>query len=441
MSPNRGGKGTGKGAGGKTPRPAAARRLGLIVFGVAFVVLFAIVAIVDGVGSPSVPSGDVILVEDAPGDIGKVSKADLEHTMEFVGEGQTLKPGSAKYDELKENAVNFELEGIWLQGLAAEEGLEVTDKEVSERLVKVKKESFKTEKEFKEFLAKSHLTPADVNERVKIELLSEKLQEQLKENAPAVSSSAVEAYYEAAKATQFTQKPTRTLRVVVNKDQKKAEEALKALQKDDSAKNWEKVAKKYSEDATTKESGGLKEGVQEGAEEEPLNAEIFAAAEGLVTGPVKTGAGYTVFEVENSTPEKVQELKEVESQIEATLEQREQQEYFTSFLSQFQTQWTQRTHCAAGYVTERCANYKASGHAKTAPEACYEANPKTPVEACPAPVSQLVPAMPGTVTPLEPKGKPLAQRPHPAGEKEEAAAGLEGLPEGAVPPTEAPPGE
>ena len=48
--------------------------------------------------------------------------------------------------------------------------------------------------------------------------------------------------------------------------------------------------------------------------------------------------------------------------------------------------------------------------------------------------------MPGTVTPLEPKGKPLAQRPRPAGEeKEEGAAGLEGLPEGVVPPTEAPP--
>jgi foldase protein PrsA len=437
VSPNQGGKGTGKGAGGKAPGPAAVRRLGLIVFGAAFVVLFAIVAIAEGIGSPSVPSGDVILVEGVPGDLGNVSKAELEHTMEFIGEGQTLKPGSAKYDELKENAVNFKLEGIWLQGLAAESGLEVTNKEVSDRLAKVKKESFKSEKEFKEFLKKSHLTPADVNERIKIELLSEKLQEQLKEDSPAVSGSEVEAYYEAAKATQFTQKPTRTVRVVVNKDQNKAEEALKALQKDDSAKNWEKVAKKYSEDATTKENGGLKEGVLEGVEEEPLNAEIFAAAEGLVTGPVQTKAGYTVFEVENSTPEKVQELKEVESQIKATLEQREQQEYLAGFVAQFQTDWTQRTHCAAGYVTERCANYEGSGHLKTAPEACYEANPKGGLpEACPAPVSQLVPAMPGTVTLLEPKGKPLAQRPHPAGEKEEVAAGLEGLPEGAVPPTE-----
>ncbi len=93
-------------------------------------------------------------------------------------------------------------------------------------------------------------------------------------------------------------------------------------------------------------------------------------------------------------------------------------------------------------MTERCANYKSNGRSKTAPEGCYEANPKAPPEACPAPVFQLVPALPGSVTPLEPKGKPLAQRPRPAEEeKAEEAEGLEGLPEGAVPPTEAPPAE
>jgi hypothetical protein len=51
--------------------------------------------------------------------------------------------------------------------------------------------------------------------------------------------------------------------------------------------------------------------------------------------------------------------------------------------------------------------------------------------------------MPGTVTPLEPKGKPLAQRPIPKAKAGEEAAGAGGLPEGAVPaPTEeAPPAE
>jgi PPIC-type PPIASE domain len=225
------------------------------------------------------------------------------------------------------------------------------------------------------------------------------------------------------------------VRVVVNRDPKKAEAAKSALEKDDSARSWRAVAEKYSEDAATKGSGGLKSGVQEGAEGEPLSAAFFGAQEGQVEGPVKGRSGYVVFEVESVTPEIAQELSAVESQIQATLAQRDEQEYFAAFIEDFGTRWMQRTHCASGYVTERCANYEGAGHPAMAQPACYEANPRTPAEACPAPVSQLVPALPGTVTPLEPKGKPLAQRPHPAGEGQEAAAGLEGLPEGVVPPT------
>jgi foldase protein PrsA len=447
VSPGKGRKGTsGKGGGGGASGPAATRRLGLIVFGAAFVVLFLIVAIAEGVGDPSIPSGDVILVQDAPGDLGNVSKADLEHTIEITSAGEggaAPKPGDPKYEEAKEEAEKFLLEGIWVQGLAEEMGIEATDQEVAKKL-KETKEGFKSEAEFQKVVKEAHFTPADVNNRLRIELLSEKLQEQLKEESPKPSSDEVKAYYEAAKATQFTQKPTRDVRLVVNKDRGKAEEASKALLKDNSAANWEKVAKKYSEDVETKEKGGLKEKVSEEVLEEPLNEEVFSTPEGQIEGPVQAQRGYTVFEVVNSTPESVQELKTVEAQIKATLEQQLGQEYFNTFVSNFTVDWTGRTFCASGYVIERCANFKPSGHPPTAEEACYEADPKGGLpESCPAPVFQLIPALPGTVTPLEPKGKPLPQRPRPAGEeKEEGAAGLEGLPGGAVPPTEgAPPAE
>src|SRR4029077_1451727 len=197
-------------------------------------------------------------------------------------------------------------------------------------------------------------------------------------------------------------------------------------------------------DPTTRESGGLRKGVTEGSVEEPLDAAIFKAPEGQVEGLIKTKSGYAAFEIENSTPGSVQELKTVESQIQSTLAQQAEQEYFTGFVSNFDTEWTQRTFCAPGYVTERCANFKGSGHPSTAPEGCYEASPKGgPPEACPAPVFQLVPALPGTVTPLEPKGNPLAQRPRPKEEPGKGAEGATGLPEGAIPPgaEEAPPAE
>jgi parvulin-like peptidyl-prolyl isomerase len=422
--------------------------LALLVFGLAFVVLFAVVAISVGVGDPSVPSGDAALVQDAPGDIGTVPIAKVEHAIELAaasaGEKTTPKPGDPKYDEMKETAVNSVLEGIWIQGLASQWEIEPTEQEVDAEVKKVKKESFKSEAEFQKFLKESHFTSADVHEKVLIQMLSKELQEQLKEKAPTPSQSEVKAYYEAAKDTQFTTKPSRDIRTVLTKDSKKADEAAAALGKDNSAQNWAKVAKKYSEDPTTKESGGLQKEVQEGTLEEPLNAEVFGTPEGELKGPTKGKGGYIVYEVVNSTPESVQSLETVESQIKSTLTQSDEQEYFANFVTSFQIEWKQRSFCASEFTTERCANYKGNGHAKTAPAGCYEANPKGGLpEACPAPVSQLVPAMPGTVTPLEPKGKPLAQRPIPKAESGKEEAGATGLPEGAVPaPTEeAPPAE
>jgi parvulin-like peptidyl-prolyl isomerase len=419
-----------------------------MIFGVAFIVLFAIVAISEGVGDPSVPSGDAALVEDVPGDIGNVSEAEVAHAIELAakqaGEKKVPKPGDPKYEEAKKAGMQSVLEGIWIQGIADEWGIEVTDAEVAKELKKVKKESFKSEAEFQKFLNESGYTPADIDERVKFQILSTKLQEQLKEKAPKPDQDDVEEYYEAAKATQFTQKPSRDVRLIVNKDRKKAEEALDALSGDNSEANWKKVAKKFSEDPTTKASGGLQKGVAEGVLEEPLDAAVFDASEGVIEGPIKAQRGYTVFEVASETPESVQELKTVEAQIKSTLEQQFEQEYFTSFVSTFNNVWTQRTFCASDYVIERCANFKDSGHPVTAPAGCYEADPKGGrPEACPAPVNQLIPALPGTVTPLVPKGKPLAQRPRPKEEEGKAATeGLEGLPPGAVPPAEgAPPAE
>ncbi|HEY5815220.1 MAG TPA: peptidyl-prolyl cis-trans isomerase [Solirubrobacterales bacterium] len=442
MSPDEGRKGTGKGGDGAAA-PFASRRA-LLAFGILFVVLFAVVAIAEGLGDPSVPSGDAALVEDAPGDTGKVTEAEVDHAIELAAASQegaqkAPKPGDPKYEELKEAAMQSILEGVWIRGLADEEGIEVTEREVDRQVRKVKNESFQSEAEFQKFLKESGFTPTDVDSRIEVELLSEQLQEQLAEEAPKPSEREIEDYYEAAKATQFTTQPSVDVRLIVNKDEQKAEEAKKALVDDNTAKNWSKVAKEFSEDVATKEKGGLQKGLQEGVSEEPLDAEFFDTPEGQVEGPLDSQRGYTVFEVVNSTPESAQELKVAEPQIKSTLEQRLEQEFFENFVSNFNAEWRSRTFCASDYVTERCANFKPSGPPASTPKACYEEDPKGGLpEACPAPVFQLIPALPGSVTPLEPQGKPLAQRPLPGEEAGGAPEAPTGLPEGVPPPETAP---
>lgn len=427
------GESSGSGRGGDASAKggrAAARRRALLVFGIAFVLLFAVVAIAEGLGDPSVPSGDVAVIEDAPDGTGEITEAEFDHALELTAassEMEVPKPGDPQYDEFKEGTLKSLIEAVWIEGLAEERGITVSDKELDEELQKAIDESFEgSKKKFNEFLKEAHYTDADVDEKVKLQALSAKLQESLEKEGPDPTEDEIEDYYEAAKGEQFTQAETRDVRSIVNQEREKAEKALARLEKDNSPKEWGRVAKEFSEDAATKEKGGLQTSASEEFLEEPLKAAVFSAPEGQLEGPLKAPNGFIVFEVTNSTPESVTPLKDVEESIKSTLAQRLQQEMFADFVSNdFQLTWKLRTFCAEGYLSEQCANFEADAHPSTATPSCYEADPKggRPAD-CPAPVFQLIPAMPGTVTPLEPKGEQLAQRPQPVptAQGEEAAS-------------------
>ena len=428
-------------------RKSGRQRLALVVFAALFVILFAGFAIAQGIGQPSVPSGAVAIVQHVPDEIGTIGEAEFNRALlQQVAQGKlkkTPKPGGKKYEELKAAALGELLDSIWIQGEAEELGITATDKQIATELAQIKKQNFKTEAAYQEFLKTSHFTQADVNRRVKLQVLSTKIQEVINQKAPAASASEISDYYDASKATQYTTKPTRDVRIVVNKNKLPAQKAKELLDKDDSVASWKKVAAKYSLDPTTKSKGGLQAGLSEEIlkGKEPLLGAIFKSPTGVVVGPVNLEGNYFVVEVEKLNPEKIQTLKEVEAQIKSQLTQQISQEFFSEFVSEYQSKWQARTFCASGFLTERCANYVGSGHPSSAPAACYEANPKggTPKE-CPAPVQQVAPAIPGSVTVLKPKGEQLPQRPQPEGLKsgEKSLTLPEGVTpgaSGAAPPT------
>lgn len=418
-------------------KSAGLKRLALFVFAVLLVLLFVGFAIAQGIGNPSVPSGDVAEIEDAPEGLGAVTEAQLRHAVIIAAAAGQVKPvpkpGDEKYDELQEAALGELLESVWIQGLGEEMGISVTPKEIAEEQKKVETQQFKGKKQFQEFLEQSHFTQADVKERITILILKEQIQAQIQGEPTVPSSAEIEDYYEAAKSSQYTTPESRDIRTVLNKDKAKVEEAKAELEKDDSVQSWEKVAKNFSTDPATKGKGGLQEGVSEGSIPEPLNAAVFAASQGEVEGPVKDSRGYVVFEVMKVTPEKVQSLEEVKSQISTQLESLTSQAELQAFVSNFHSTWISRTFCASDFTIERCANFKGDGRPAEADPACYEASPKKPAEACPALIGQVKPAQPGSISPIRPEGQKLAQRPQPAGL--EAAGLTEGaeLPPGVVP--------
>jgi parvulin-like peptidyl-prolyl isomerase len=416
------------------------QRLALILFGALFVVLFAALAVAQGIGSPSVPAEDVAIVEEVPDDISSVSKADFDRALaQQVAQAKLKKApeaGSDKYEELKNAALGELLDQIWIQGEAEELDLTVTDKQIEDELANIKKQSFPTDAAYEKFLEESKFTQEDVDDRVRLQLLSTQIQEAVNSGAPKPSNEEIENYYDAEKEAQFTTKESRDVRVVINKDKGEVDEAKGILEKDSSEATWKKVAAKYSTDPSSKTKGGLQEGISEEFLQGPLKTAIFGSATNELVGPVKFQNNYFLIEVVKLTPAKVQTLGEVRAQISSTLGQEKQQTFFSEFVTEYQSKWQERTYCAEDFVIERCANFAGSGHPANAAASCYEADPKEPAKECPAPVTPISPALPGSITEGKPKGEPFPQRPLPeatdeAGEvvgEEEAPAG------GAAPP-------
>jgi hypothetical protein len=266
---------------------------------------------------------------------------------------------------------------------------------------------------------------------LELQVLSSELQDQITQQAPDVTAEEIEDFYEDA-PEQFTLSASRDIRLVLNRDRSQVEEAMSRLEADDSDQSWQAVAQELSTDPVSKANGGLRQGLTEGLLEEPLNSEVFAASTGEIVGPVQTPIGFYVFQVEKVSPERTQELREVQAQIRSQLAQVAEQETIQTFLDDFQSRWQARTICAEDFLVERCSNFVGSGHPENVSPACYEADPEGGrPEACPAPVAQSFPAVPGSVSVVVPQGMRLAQRPRPEGLRELQAPSLPGA--GAVP--------
>jgi parvulin-like peptidyl-prolyl isomerase len=428
---------------GQAKKPAGRQRGALLLFGALFVLLFAGYAIAEGLTGPSVPSGAVAHISEAPSEVANIEEGQLKRSIlrQASELKEVPKPGSEKYEELRTKALSELIEGVWIRGEAEELGLTVTDKQVEDELETIKEQNFPTEAAYKKFLKKARFSQQEVNELVELQIFNTQIQELVNGQAPPPSSDEIESYYEAEKASQFTTKESRDVRVVINKDKGKVEAAKRELEKDSSEGNWKKVAAKYSIDPTSKNKGGLQKGISAEFVQGPLKAAIFDSATGELKGPVKFEDNYILLEVVKLNPEKVQTLAEAKGQIESTLAQEKQQEFLSEFAADYREQWTSRTVCASGYEIPQCANYVGDGHPANAPPACYEEDPKVPAKECPAPVTPISPALPGTVTEAKPKGEPFPQRPRPEATPEQGEEVPTPVPGGAPPQGEAPTGE
>jgi parvulin-like peptidyl-prolyl isomerase len=261
-----------------------------------------------------------------------------------------------EYDALRDQVMQLLTSFQWIQGEAEEQGIKVSDAEVKKSFEEQKKQSFPKDADYKKFLKDYNQTEEDIMQRVKLDLLSNKIRDKIIKGKDKVSDAQIQDFYTKNKE-RFAQPERRDLRIVLTKTEAKANQAKAALENGDS---WKTVAKKYSIDEASKAQGGKLPAQAKGTLEKSLDEAVFKAKKGQITGPVKTQFGYYVFEVEKTQKASRQTLEQAKETIRQTLQSQNQQKALDKFVTDFQKKWKDRTECRDGYVTQVCKGAKAT---------------------------------------------------------------------------------
>jgi foldase protein PrsA len=183
-------------------------------------------------------------------------------------------------------------------------------------------------------------------------LLEQKITQKVTKGKDKVSNAQVQQYYEKNRS-RFAQPERRDLRIVLTKTKARAQAAKAALA---GGQSWTSVAKQYSIDEQSKNSGGKLPSVSQGSQEKAFDTAIFKAKKGQTVGPVKTQFGWYVFEVTKITPKDQQTLRESSASIKQILAQENQRKALETFGKDYRDRWKNATKCRDGYVTQDCDN-------------------------------------------------------------------------------------
>jgi foldase protein PrsA len=225
------------------------------------------------------------------------------------------------------------------------------DEEVNKEIEEIKKTTFGgDQKTFEEGIKDYGYATVDVlKDEIKKDIIDNK--DNVARNRVArsmvkdikVTEQQMKDYYEAYKATTFTQKPGANLSHILVKTEQEAKD-IKA--KIDKGEKFEDMAKQYGTDATKDNGGELGYYAYDSQE---LVKEFMDGAknlkEGEVSGPVKSEFGYHLIKATGiNKTSKVQTYDEVKEQIKSTLTGTQQQEAYTKKLQEWNDELKVKTY-------------------------------------------------------------------------------------------------
>ena len=299
------------------------------------------------------PNQPVIVPNDPPNFSRCIAQARKEFPSLAKASVTTLRKDCKQlFTGLSSQMMDFLIKAYWYQADAAKLHVKVTDAEVQKAFNAAKNQQFPNGKGFNTFLTQTGQTTQDVLFRFRIDTIVKKL---AAKHNKTITQADIQNYYN-SHASQFGTQESRNVRVVLAKNQADAQAAKKAIS---SGQSWAAVAKKYSTDPASKNSGGLLTGLTKQQADPALAAAAFSAPAGKLLGPVKGQFGYYVFDVLKVTPATHQTLAQATPLIRQQLTSQQQQNAQTAVDNRAKKDWLSQTTCRPEYAMADCKGYKA----------------------------------------------------------------------------------
>jgi len=299
-----------------------------------------------GGGDESVPADAVAVVD---GD--EVAKAEFDALIEQARKSYTNqkrefpKAGTPEFQTLRNQAVAFLVQREQFEQEAEEFGIEITEKQIDERLDQIKQQYFSGDaKKYEEQLADQGLTNEQVRADIRAQILSEKIFESVTKDVK-VTDADVKAYYEKNKE-QFSTAESREVRHILVKTKAQAEDLAAQIK---AGASFAALAKKHSTDTGSKATGGNLT-ITRGQTVPPFDKQAFSLAKNELSAPVKTEFGYHLIEPLSEVKKAaVTPFKDVEAQIRQQLVQEKKNEAMTKWVDDLGERYDDKVSYAVGF--------------------------------------------------------------------------------------------
>jgi parvulin-like peptidyl-prolyl isomerase len=219
-------------------------------------------------------------------------------------------PGSAQYEQLKSQAVNYLVQQSEYEQKAKDLDVSVSDEQVDKKLEELKKQYFGgSQEKYEKQLKQQGLTEDQVRDQLRQELLQKAIFKKVTADAK-VSDEDVRKYYDQNKAQYQTGESRDVRHILISCGQSTATSDTKEKPRDcadaktqanklydqlQSGASFSALAKKYSDDPGSAAQGG-KLTIQRGQTVAPFDQTAFLLGKDKISRPIKTQYGYHIIE-------------------------------------------------------------------------------------------------------------------------------------------------